>query len=332
MSTKVYDYTPEAFRRALLEAEQPDEDASTFTALEDMADGVLALDFALTFAGFGYQARQLVHSIVGLVGSGTLVAYDKDVAKHLVCSDRTVRRWRAAHIREARRVRFSLLEIVEGEYDAGKKLYEETAYRFTGASYVNAVVAAARASEMYQTDRRAAIERAAEEQYGDIPDAPARRRTRKPRRAPGVKVERAFSNAARNVEKGRQALQDLGDESRQALLVSSQGEELRRTLLKMQADLKGIIENVTQTRDAEEVDGGYRTFFPAPAECPAPSTVEPRAEDVATWAEIERRAGGEPRVRSRELELRPPWGLQTRTAPEEEMEAEAIRAEASGEL
>jgi hypothetical protein len=100
----------------------------------------------------------------------------------------------------------------------------------------------------------------------------------------------------------------------------------------MQADLKDIIETVTQTPEAEEVDGGYRTFHPAPAPCPAPSTVELRAEDAAAWAEIERRAAGEPRVRSRELELRPPWGLQTGATPEEESEAEAIRAEACGEL
>jgi hypothetical protein len=331
MNARVYDHTPEAFRRAL-EAEQSPESRGAFTPLDDVADGVLALDFALTFAGFGYQARQLVHSVVGLVGSGTLVAFDKDIAEHLVCSDRTVRRWRAAHLKESRRVRFSLMEIVEGEYDPGKKLYKETSYRFMGADYVNAVVSTARASELYQTDRRAAIERAAEEHYCDIPDAPPRRRTRKPRRAPSVRVERAFINAARNVEKGRQALMELGADSRAALLASSQGEELRETLLKMQADLKEVIETVTQSSESEEVDGGYRTFLPAAASCPEPPREEPRAEDLAAWEEIERRAAGEPRVRSRELDLCPPWGLQTHGAPEEELEAEAIRAEGCGEL
>lgn len=87
--------------------------------------------------------------------------------------------------------------------------------------------------------------------------------------------------------------------------------------------------NPTQIAEAEEVDEGYRTFCPAPPPCPAPIP-EPSAEDLAAWQEIERRAAGEPRVQSREVQLRPP--------PEEsppgvlctveDEEAEAIRAEA----
>lgn len=338
MKAKVYDYTPEAFRRTLGKQE-PTGEAQAFAAVDDMADGILALDYALTFAGFSYEARQLTLSIVGEVGGRgeRLEFYDKELAERLNCCDRTIRRWRAAHIKEARAKRFSLICVEECEYDPARKQYEPAAYSFTAGDYVNRVVAAARASELYQTDRRAAIEHAAGELYDEIPDAPTRARRRKPRRAPTVKVEQAFVNAAKNVEKGRRALQDLPADSRAALLAGSQGEELRLTLVKLQADVVEVLEdfpqkNSLQDAEGEEVGGGYRTFQPTPLPCPAPPQEEPGAEDMAAWEEIERRAAGEPRVRSRELELRPPWGPQTRAELEEEIEAEAIRAEACGEL
>lgn len=266
-----------------------------------------------------------------------LELYDKELAERLHCSDRTIRRWRAAHVREVKAKRFSLLKVEESEYSPERKRYERAAYSFTAGDYINQVVAEALASELYQTDRLAAVERAAEEHYDEIPDAPARARRRKPKRSPSVKVEQAFVNAAKNVEKGRRALRELSADSRAALLAGSQGEELRETLRRLQADVAEVLEsfqqeNFPQTAEGEEVDRGYRTFCPIPPPCPALPEEEPRAEDVAAWEAIERRAVGEPRVRSRELELRPPWGLQTHDVPEEELEAEAIRAEASGEL
>lgn len=338
MTAKVYDFTPEAFRRTLDRSQPPCAERAP-AAAEDMADGILALDCALTLAGFSYQARQLTLSVVGEVGGrgGRLELFDKELAKRLSCSDRTIRRWRAAHVKEARAKRFSLIQVEECEYNPERHRYEKAGYSFTAADYINTVVAEARASELYQTDRRAAVERAAEEHYDEIPDAPPKARRRKPRRAPSVKVEQAFMNAARSVEKGRRALQDLSADSRAAMLGGSQGEELRQTLLKLQADAADVLEsfpqkNSPQTADTERIDRGYRTKWPAPLSCPVSPQAEPRAEDVAVWEEIERRAAGEPRVRSRELELRTPWAHQTHDVHEEELEAEAIRAEACGEL
>lgn len=278
MSTaKVHDFTPAAFRRTLDRRQSPAEDGQAAAVLDDMADGILALDCALTFAGFSYEARQLTLSIVGLIGGegGRLEVFDKELAEHVNCSDRTIRRWRAAHIKESRARKFSLIHLEECDYNAALKRYEKTAYSFTAGEYVNTVVAEARASDLYQTDRRAAVVRASEEHYDEIPDAPPRGRRRKPRRAPTVRVEQAFVSAARNVEKGRRALQDLSDDARAALLESTQGKELRRTLLKLQADISKVLEdfpqkNPTQIAEAEEVDGGYRTFYPAPPPCPAP--------------------------------------------------------------
>ncbi|MET0649195.1 MAG: hypothetical protein ABW208_21510 [Pyrinomonadaceae bacterium] len=289
--------------------------------LDDMADGILALDFALTFAGFSYEARQLTLSIVGLLGGGggRLEVFDKELAKHLGCSDRTIRRWRKAHIRVSKEKKFSLLYIEQGEY-TGRKRYEKTAYSLNPAvgPYLAAAVAAARASDLYEGDRRGAVERSADEYYCDIPDAPPRARQRKPRRAPSVKVEQAFVCASRNVEKGRQALHDLSDDSRVALLDGTQGEKLRQMLLKLSSDIAEVLASLPQPAQSEEVNKGLGHFVPT-------LSVEPRAEDVSIWEAIERRAVGAPHVVSRAVNLRPPL-------TEEDEEAEAVRAEGCGRL
>jgi hypothetical protein len=329
----VLDYTPSAFRRSLDRQQQPAEAEHVATVLDDMADGILAIDYALTFAGFGYAARQLTLSIVGLLGGGAgavLEVFDGKLAEHLNCSDRTIRRWRSAHLEESERKKFALLEIQESEYDADDQGYGKTSYRFSAPDYVDAVVTDARASDLYRRDRRAAIESAAEEHYADIPNAPPRRRKRKPRRAPTVKVEQAFVNAARSVEKGRRALQDLSGDSRAALLESKQGEELRKTLLKLQADIAEVLEKFPQPAEVEELEKGIGHFVRYP---PADEQDEASADDIE-WEKVERRAVGAPSVLTREVSLRPPEqpppGLQEASA--EELEAEAVRAEACGEM
>jgi hypothetical protein len=292
----VHDFKPAAFRRTLGgQSTVTRDEERRATVLDDCADGILALDYALTFAGFGYEARQLVLSVVGLLGGGgsTLEVFDGDLAKHVQCSDRTIRRWRAAHLKESKARRFSLLEIVEGEYDAGRRCYGKTSYRFTAPDYVDAVVREARSSDLYERDRRAAIEQAAEEHYADIPDAPPRRRSRKPRRAPAARVEQAFVNAARNVEKGKLALDELADDSRAALLESSQGEGLRQTLLKLQADIAEVLgnfpqENLPQNAESEEVDRGYRT------NCPVPLLASRLRRAPSTWLRGKRLSGARP--------------------------------------
>jgi hypothetical protein len=321
MSAQVIDMTPAAFRRTL-DRQQPAEVEQAATVLDDCADGIFALDCALTFAGFGYAARQLVLSVVGLLGGGgsTLEVFDGELANHVQCSDRTIRRWRAAHLKESKARQFSLLEIVEGEYDTGRRCYGKTSYRFTAPDYVDAVVREARASDLYKRDRRSAIEQAAEEHYADIPDAPPRRRSRKPRRALAERVERAFINATRNVEKGKLALNELGDDSRAALLESSQGAELRKTLLKLRADVAEILEDFPQASEGEGVDGGIGQNVRYPPD------VRPCAEDVAAWEAIEQRAGSSPRVITREIPLR------SSLNSNEQLEAEAIYAEGCGNV
>lgn len=329
-SARVVDFTPKQAGRWL------DKEAAAKSAavLDDVADGILALDFALTFAGFSYKARQLTLSIVGLLGGGggRLEIFDKILAQHARCSDRTVRRWRAAHIEESRAKKFSLLYIEEGDYN-GRKRYEKTAYSLNPAvaSYLNAVVSQARASDLYWSDRVGSVERAAEEHYHEIPDAPPRTRRRKPRPAPTVRVERAFDNAARNVEKGKLALWELDDESLMALRESKQGEELRLTLLKLQADIAEALKAFPQVAESEQVEEGLGQDVLTPA---VSGQDEPRGEDVALWEGVERRAAGAPHVTSCEVPLRlpspdesPPPAAQS----VEDAEAEAIRLEGCGE-
>jgi hypothetical protein len=304
--------------------------------LEDMADGILALDLALTFAGISYKARQLTLSVVGLLGGSgkPLGAFDAELAAHLKCSTRTIRRWRSAHNEEAQQIRFSLLEITEGEYDADHQRYKKTSYHFTALAYVEAVVNQARSSELYVRDRRAAIEHAAEEHYSEIPNAPPRQRRRKPRRAPAEKIEQAFINAARNVKKGKRALQELADGSREALLASGQGVGLRDTLSELQTEITEVLEIFPERCEHEELKGGVgqNVRYPASDNCLAPSAVDQDSWD-RTFTGLT-----EPAVQSRELHLRQP---STASSSDETLhgdfcaieasEAEAIRTEGCGE-
>lgn len=328
----VHDITPAQFKRRAGRVETDTRLSNSI--LEDMADGILALDFALTFAGFSYKARQLTLSVVGLLGGSgePLSACDAELAAHLKCSARTIRRWRAAHNKEARRVRFSLLEITEGEYEADHQRYKKTSYRFTASTYVDAVVNQARSSELYVRDRRAAIEHAAEEHYSEIPNAPPRQRKRKPRRAPAEKIERAFTNAARNVKKGKQALLELADDSRGVFLESGQGAELRDTLSELQIEITEVLEIFPERYEPEELrEGiGQNVLYPN-----ADNRLEPSATAQASW---ERTFAGltEPAVQSRELRLHQPSTVSSsdetlHDESIEDSEAEAIRAEGCGE-
>jgi hypothetical protein len=225
----------------------------------DMADGILALDFALSFAKFDYDARQLVLSVVGLLGNDSkpLAMYDDDLADHLKSSVRTVRRWRSEYVKVSQKENFGFIEITEGEYDRDKQRYAPTRYRFAeeGRFYVERVINEARHTEEYGRDRRGAIERAAREHYEDIPNAPLLRRKTKPKQSQSLKIERDFENAGKSLTKGRNALAELSERSRAALLSGAQGRELHALLLKLQADVAEILQDFPQTID--EADVGY---------------------------------------------------------------------------
>ncbi len=261
LTAPVHDFTPGAFRSKLARsASQPTATprADAQSIFSDMADGVLTLDYGLTFAGFEYEERQLVPSVVGLLGDGEteLAMFDDNLADHLKCSPRTVRRWRAAYVEKSQAVNFGFLVITEGEYVAAEKRFQPTRYRFTddAKAYVERTVNEARASANYAHDRRAAIEKAARAHYEDVPQAPPIKRTVKPKRSNNVQIERDFINAKRNLDKGRTALDGLPERARNVFLGSGQGEELRALLLKLQSEVTDILQHFPQTTDNEQLN------------------------------------------------------------------------------
>jgi hypothetical protein len=257
----VHDFTPGAFRKKFARTQAQTDTAPTTdaaTIFSDMADGVLALDYGLTFAGFEYEERQLVHSIVGLLGEGEteLAMFDERLADHLKCSTRTVRRWRAAYVEKSQAVNFGFLVITEGEYISAEKRYQPTRYRFTADAkdYVEQTVDEARGSGSYERDRRGAIEKAAGAHYEEVPQAPPRLRNAKPKRSSNVQIERDFINAKNNLTKGQRTLGDLQEHRRTAFLAGAEGEKLRALLLQMQHEIAGLLQDFPQTTDEVELN------------------------------------------------------------------------------
>ena len=129
------------------------------------------------------------------------------------------------------------------------------------------------------------------------------RRRRKPWRAPAARVEQAFVNAARSVEKGKLALRELTKDSRAALLESAQGEKLREVLLKLRADIFKILRDFPQSPEAEELEGGIGQNVRYPPDVQHPSADAP--DQASLWRQTF--AGlTMPPVRTSEIELRPP--------------------------
>jgi hypothetical protein len=248
--------------------DQPQAAAGVFT---DMADGILALDFALSFADFEHDSRKLVLSVVGLLADkhDALAMFDEQLAEHLKCSVRTVRNWRSDYIKRSPNAQsFGVIEITEGEYDHDKQRFQPTQYRLNAdvRLYVERCVTEARSSNLYERDRRKAIEQAALDHYEDIPDAPPVTRNKKPGNAT-VRLERDFINARKNLAKGQRTLGDLPEHRRADFLAGAQGEEVRALLLQMQAEIAGLLQGFPQTVDDEDLNDIPAKFAGIPPPC-----------------------------------------------------------------
>ncbi len=253
----VHDFSFGQFQRTHARHATHAETQTATSVFSDMADGILVLDFALTFAGFGHQARQFVLSIVGLIGDGqtAYVAFDKDLAKHLNCNERTVRRWRKAYIEESEAKNFGFLHIIEGEYRKGEERYEATEYGLNEEvkDFVNNTISEARESPRYAEDRRACLERIAKENYGLIPNAPPLKRRSNRGTLPERDMDRALARAQKNVEQWRVAVRDLPKPQRAALLASEEGARQHEILLQIQQDIADSLALFPANVDTEEV-------------------------------------------------------------------------------
>ncbi len=236
------DYTPGHLRRKM---QQPAAVTDNASVLSDMADGNLVTEFFFKFANFDHAASNLVLTIIGILGDGeqSIKLFDEEIANVAKCHDRTVRRWRVEYLAQAQKQNFFPLEVIEGEYDHTTQRYKATSYRITFADALEQAVATARARPEYKTDRRAAIEKAAEIYYDDIPQAPSRMRTRKPRKAAQTPLAH-LNGAAKKLMSAQTSLKDMPSRQRDAF-ISGQGEELRGMLeaLRQQiAELESCLE------------------------------------------------------------------------------------------
>jgi hypothetical protein len=283
------DYTPGHLRRKVQQPAAATEQSAIFS---DMADGNLVTEFFFKFANFDYAASNLVLTLIGILGDAeeNIKLFDEDIANVAKCNERTVRRWRASYLEQAQKQNFFPLEIVEGEYDTQTQRYKATSYRITFADALERAVATARARPEYKTDRRAAIEKAAEIYYDDIPQAPSRMRTRKPRKAAQTPIAH-LSGASKKITSAQASLEEMPSRQRDAF-INGQGEELRGMLeaLRQQiAELEscletGETENVSVENTEVEI---VRTFCPVspPLDEETQVGVRDKEEDTRTPTE-----------------------------------------------
>jgi hypothetical protein len=256
----VHDITLAQLRRTQQRSTQV-ESASQATIFSDMTDGVLALDYGLTFAAFEHKARQLVLHIVSLIGASneSLTMTDVELASHLRCRRETVVRWRQAHKETALAKHFAFLIVQEGEYNSKEKFYEPTSYRLNPdvREFVEKAVDRARQSPLYEQNRQAALEQAAAEAYSDMPDAPSLQKLRRGRRKrmDDKSVLKPLEAARKAVMSSKINLQDMETGLRQKFL-SAQGSDIRQKLLEMQAEIAAYLTalpEVIETAEDSEV-------------------------------------------------------------------------------
>ena len=224
----------------------------------DMTDGAAVMQLFFNLAGFEWKETKIFLPVAELCGAAgrTVSLYDDELAEHARCTDRTVRNWRRDYLARAATVSFHPLEVAEGEYDRDKQRYERTRYTVAEAvaEQIERAVAAARAMPDYATDRMECLERAARVAYDDIPDAPAKKgRKRKPKKSLQPEVIKSLTSAQKGIEKGRRALDELG-ERRRAALLAGQGEELRDLLLAMRGEIESMLSEISEDAESVEVD------------------------------------------------------------------------------
>jgi hypothetical protein len=265
-SARVFDMPLSHVRRQRARVTDEDATAQPASVFADMADGALALHFLATRAGFEFKELKFVMLIAGLCGeSGELSVFDKVLAEdHARCTDRTIRQWRADYLAGVEAWGGGPLEMTPGEYVAERQRYESFTYTVapSWAAAVDVTVEEARRHPAYATDRVRCIEQIARGVYDEIPDAPAGKdRKRKPRKSLRSPVIQALTNARKNLDKVRPALDGLPSRMRAAFLAGN-GENIRETLEAMQEEIAGLLSAVSETverggvEDIPEISSG----------------------------------------------------------------------------
>lgn len=269
MSTNVRDMSLGQFQHHRKVVNLPTvEPTDIFSA---MSDAVYTVQCFLRSGGFTWKESQLVLTIAGMLGNGedTLVLSDDEIAAVACCSSRTVQRWRADYKAKATGIldkeirRFCPLKIKEQDHIQDKRITPPAMYQLVIAPLVNRSVAAARAMPEYEINRTAALEKAADMHYEDMPLGQYASRGRGRGKSMKPNATAHLDRAVRNMEKTLIALEDMNDHARESLL-DARGEEMRRQVLELQEKaaelLKLLPEPVENTEDNHTYDKMSRNF------------------------------------------------------------------------
>ncbi len=285
------DYKPVYLRRRITQA---DATPRADSIISDMADGNLVTEFFFSFAGFDYSESHLILALIGIIGDGqdSIELFDKDIAKAVGCDERTVQRWRKAYMDKAQKKSFWPMGIKQGDYVKGEKRYLPTTYYVTFAEPLEQAVAAARADAEYRTNRREAIERAAELHYEDIPQAPPVVRKKPQSRA--IQTPLAHLNgAAKKLTSAKITLQDMPEQQRRAF-INGQGNELRDAMENLRQQMKDLeaalsSEKLSVANKGDEYIPDILSGTPPDAE-DAPASVVPIKKEGTTLPAPERKS------------------------------------------
>jgi hypothetical protein len=145
------------------------------------ADGAAfscALDWLMTCAGHDESPRSFVRGVIGAIehdddGKGKRMPItDERLAELMNCSTKTIQRQRKAYLEQEQKSNFSIISVVEGEYDHKQGKHATTVYEVLIGKQVAQTVERARTSPMWKRDQFAAMCEAAREVFNDIDEAP----------------------------------------------------------------------------------------------------------------------------------------------------------------
>jgi hypothetical protein len=354
-SAKVYDLRPADLTR-FVERQSHANAVPVAVVLDDFADCVVAINALSYLSDFSVRVSAFLFAIAGLTSARScdqVELGDQELADLQNCSRKTVERQRKDYLNESRKCRFNLVEIVEGAcvpLEGGGFQHEPSLYRYTIGDAVGRVVLEARSAEGWDNlDRKRQIEiirRVAAEVYEEIADAPARRRKRKPARLVLAEVKTYQKTAKTYLARLRERAACLTAAERKRLREEPDEEpdgepgKMREGWLALRAEM----EAVRAKMDALYGTGPSQVDETAELRQPvrsSPVDEEPVAEmspeDDAMWEGTKKRLSAPP-IQSVEIALRPPEPVSRDLTYEtdgemtvEELEAEAVRAEACGE-
>jgi hypothetical protein len=184
-------YSGSAIRAVARSAGVSDEKANTFDVVvadlkglvEDAADVVCALNWVMTYAGFGEGSRAWVESAFSLIEQGEgdgCDLTDPEFAEHLNSSERTIIRKRKQYQKEAGLNGFDVLAIDEGDFDRQTGKNRPTHYTLACRDLLVRIVERARGSHVWERgETRRAIKEEAKAQFLQEPDTPSLGKKRK---------------------------------------------------------------------------------------------------------------------------------------------------------